>query len=294
MDLILDERPQHCFNKWYHEILIKSGKFTVKYEKMSEHDRMLELDKIVFPNGRKNRHGQISFAKIDGKLIVFDTQFDDNFSIKYISNGLLTNFQAAAYIKYKKNENVQKLLNCPLVVWAMFPAGWELVNKFEYNSFTSDYNVMASGMNSLIIMKRKKWFEHAKTLGIDTQIAIPSLKYLSLINKSRFGVILSIRNEKNTREYEFISNLMPLALNYQPEFDFDFIPGVHYLYMKDVNDLSKLITEDPTKYYHKSKYIWENYFRPDMAANIIINKINKISVSTKLLNSYGNLIQNKI
>ena len=64
--------------------------------------------------------------------------------------------------------------------------------------------------------------------------------------------------------------------------------------MKDINNLSKLITEDPTKYYHKSKYIWENYFRPDMAANIIINKINKISVSTKLLNSYGNLIQNKI
>lgn len=294
MDLILDSRPQHDFNKWYHEILIKSGKFVVKYEKISEHDRMLELDSIVYGN-RKNKHGQISFAKIDGKLIVFDTQFDDSKTIEYLKNGLLNDTYASLYVKYKKNEQIQKLLNCKLIVWAMFPAGWNMVNKFKYDSFNSKYNVMASGKNSLVVMNRKKWFNHAASIGIDTRLAISSNKYLELIKKSKYGVILSIRNEKNTREYEFISNEMPLALNYKPEFEFDFVPDVHYLYMEDVGDLSKLITEDPTKYHQKSKYIWENYFRPDMATDILIKNINNIKISRfhKLLSGYEKLMNIK-
>ena len=272
MDLILDNRPQHDFNKWYNEILIRSGLFTVKYERMPEHDRMLELDSIVYPGGRRPKHGQISFAKIGGKLIVFDTQFDDNLTMQYLLNGLLNNMSVSAYIKYKKNQDIQKLLGCPLVVWAMFPGGWNLVNKFEYCSYNSIYNVMASGFNSLKVMKRQPWFDHAKRIGIDTKIAIPSNEYLGLLKKSRFGIILSIRNEKNTREYEFISNSMPLALNYKPEFEFDFIPDEHYLFMKDVNDLSKLTTSNTNKYVVRSKYIWDNYFRPDMASKILINK----------------------
>jgi hypothetical protein len=254
---------------------------------MSEHDRMLELDKVVYKKGRRHRHGQISFARVDGKLVVFDTQFGDGFSADYLKNGLLNKIPTAAYIKYKQNPELQKLLNCPLVVWSMFPAGWELVNKFIYNSHYSKYNIMASGMHSLKVMQRVDWFEHAKTIGIDTKIAIPGTQYLELLKKSRFGIILSIRDEKNTREYEFISNFMPLALNYKPEFEFDFYPGEHYLYIKNISDLSRILTEDTYKYSAKSKYIWENYFRPDMASKILLNKIKP---HNGVLNSYKSLM----
>ncbi len=287
MDLILDHRPQHDFNKWYHEILIRSGKFVVKYEKMPEHDRMLEIDKVVYPGGRRPKHGQISFAKIDGKLVVFDTQFDDGFTINYLKAGLFSGINPSAYVKYKQNKEVQKHLGCKLVVWAMFPAGWDLVDKFKYNSHESKYNVMASGQNSLRIMRRVPWFEHAKTLDIDTRIAIKHNDYLELLKKSRFGVILSIRNEKNTREYEFISNEMPLALNYIPEFEFDFVPNEHFLYMKEIGDLSRLLTENVEKYHKHSKFIWENYFRPDVASDILLRKINTVSISQKIVNNYG-------
>jgi hypothetical protein len=288
MDLILDDRPQHDFNRWYHDILIKSGMFTVKYERMPEHNQMLELDSTVYGSGgRKHRHGQISFAKLNNKLVIFDTQFDDKYTLKYLKNGLLNNMSAVVYIKYKKNEEIQSLLNCPLVIWSMFPAGWGLVNKFEYSSHQSNYNIMASGFNSLRVMKRMDWFEHAKLIGIDTRVAITGTQYLELLMKSRFGIILSIRNEKNTREYEFISNSMPLALNYKPEFEFDFFPNEHYLYMKDINDLSKVLTENVDKYCAKSKYIWENYFRPDMASKILINKTTNAVLSSykRLMNS---------
>lgn len=265
MKLILDNRTHHLFNENYNEILRRSGMFDIEYQELEEHSRMLEIDKIVYPNGRRAKHGQITFAKIDGKLIVFDTQFNNKFTDLYINNGLLEGFDPSLYVKY----NYDLTAPCKLYVWVMFPAGFRLVESFKYQ-YTSDYTVMASGRTSLRIMSRTNWFNKAKELGIDCKIGIPQEEYIKLLSKSKWGVILSKRNEKNTREYEFISCEMPLALNYEPLYDFPFHPNEHYLKLNSPNDLEQMIKTDPEKYRIQSKILWDNYFRPDKATKMLL------------------------
>jgi hypothetical protein len=273
MELILDSRKQHDFNRCYHELLIRSGLFEVKYQIMPEHSRMLELDRIVYPKGRQHKRGQISFARINGKLIVFDSQFNDGFSYQYLVNGLLNNFYPALYVKYNRNDKIQSVLPCKLFVWVMFPSGFGLVEKFKYDQDNVDSIVMASGMHSIRVMRRQEWFDRAKDFGINTYVAIPQDEYCKHLIKSKWGVILSIRNEKNTREYEFISCNMPLALNYDPYYEFPFNPGEHYFKIENPDSLGLLNSTDVSKYHKASIDLWDNYFRPDKAVKLILDQI---------------------
>lgn len=89
-------------------------------------------------------------------------------------------------------------------------------------------------------------------------------EYYDLLKKSKWGVIFKGYGEggKNRREVEFSSLGMPLALNYQPEYPFDFIPDRDYVYLREYNDLFKLKEIDPAPFSVRSSIIYNQYFSP--------------------------------
>jgi hypothetical protein len=278
MDIILDPRPHHSFNAAYNDIFKISG-HNIIYKEIKEYTILSEYLKT-----QKHKWGSISPVIINNKLILLDTQFDKSRSYEQIKIGLFNDIKPDLYIKLEPDNELEQKIGCKVRSWIMFPAGLTLVNKFEYKPLNSIYNVYATSQNSMIVMKRKNWCQKMDQLnnissklnnyGIKTSnncfeicIKIPQPTYLEKLKKSNWGISLSIRNEKNTREYEFISNFMPLALNYEPVYSFPFLPNEHYFKLNTPDDLEKILITDTTKYSNKSKEIWENYFRPDKAVD---------------------------
>jgi len=267
-ELTIESRENHCFEEFIQLILMKSQLFNVNKVAMPEYDRYLEVRGKVYPNYRY-KYGPIVFIRINGELIIIDTQHRAN---KFLSAGLFSGMKPRLYVRQIRPNQDNKMLSsrigCPIFSWVQFPAGWDLVDKFVWDADQHQRVAMlASSSNSLRIMKRKPWFAKADELdGFDTAIGITHSAYLKYLMGTKWGVILSKGIYHNTREYEFISNQMPLALNYCPKCDFPFDPDEHFLHLKTVDDLEKLRHEDPEPFHKQSKMLWENYFRPDVAS----------------------------
>lgn len=269
MKLTLDSRVLHTFTQFTINILKESGLFSeIINEEIPENNNIFNLLKNL-----KHKHGSISVIKIDGKIIILDNFFNSvnshSFIMKY---KLIDEIKPDLYIidnnRYKP---LVESLPCPLKTWVIFPCDFELVNKFNWAPGNIN-NVFSSGRHSLRFICRRSWFDKAQTLGFNTYYKKPVSEHITNLMKSNWGVILSKFNIKNAREYEFISNKMPLALNYQPYYDaFPFNPMEHYFLMKNVDDLEKLLTIDPTPYHEKSKWLWENYYRPDKATQLLLS-----------------------
>lgn len=280
LKLTLDSRRQHSWLMIYYEILKTSGLFSeIVYEEIIENTHILNIQKEKQYNMR-GKHGDMAAFRINEKLIIIDTQFDDTRTLSYFGYGLLNVAKPDLYIKLDNRYQLLKdSLPCPLKVWVTFPGTFELVNKFKWVPGNTD-NVFSSGPHSYRYVHRHAWFNKAKSLGFSAYITKPLPEYISDLKKSNWGVAISCLLHqsgmtawyKNTREYEFISNGIPLALNYVPYYDeFPFNPMEHYLHIPNVNDLDKLLTVDPIPYHEKSKWLWDNYFRPDKATQLLLS-----------------------
>jgi hypothetical protein len=150
-----------------------------------------------------------------------------------------------------------------------------MVDKFKWNNAYDKIATLASGYHSYLLLGRRPWFDKAKshTNLFYTGLPITQDEYMKYLKDSKFGVILSVRRDKNTREYEFPSNNIPMALNYMPKYEIPFEPMEHYYYLEKPDDLLKLNDVDATKYSEKSKWLWDNYFRPDKAVEWLISKL---------------------
>ena len=263
-ELTIESREKKCFSKFIHLILIKSQLFDVNEVNMPEYDQYLEVRGKVYPSD-KGKYGPIVFIRINGELIIIDTQHRAD---QFLSAGLFSGMKPRLYIKPDQNDkSLSSHIGCPVRSWVQFPAGWGLVDKFVWN--TNQHQrvaILVSSSSSLRIMGRIPWFAKADELdGFDTAKGIEQSVYLKHLMETKWGVILSKRSLHNTREYEFISNQMPLALNYWPECHFPFFPDEQFFYMKTIDDLEKLKYTDPEPFHEQSKMLWENYFRPDVA-----------------------------
>ncbi|CAK0748933.1 hypothetical protein CCP1ISM_3030002 [Azospirillaceae bacterium] len=280
MNIVLDPRPHHTFNAAYNDIFKSSG-HNISYKEIKEYTILLDFLKT-----QKHKYGSISPVIINNKLILIDTQFDPGRNLGQVKSGLFNNIKPDLYVKLEPNDELEKAMKCKIRSWVMFPAGLALVDKFKYVPLKKLYNAYATSQNSMMLMKRVDWCERMNKLntvnGLFNQtencfevcIKIPQSIYLEKLKKSNWGISLSIRNEKNTREYEFISNHMPLALNYEPKYGFPFNPDEHYFKLNTPDDLNKMLLTDPMRFSLKSKEIWENYFRPDKAVEWLVKLVN--------------------
>lgn len=275
MDLILDSRSHHSFNEAYHEILIRSGLFNVIKKEMDEYTEFIEISKLIF-----NRHkfGGVSFIKINGKLIVLDTSFEKSKTLKLIETGIFKKYKLSLYVKYEPDDEISSLIGCKVINWVMFPANFSVVNNFKWSTENHKHlATLASGRNSLKILGRKPWFNKAQEHPdlFMTYVCCDPTQYFESLKYSKFGIILSIRRDKNTREYEFISNYTPMALNYCPVYPFSFEKDIHYKYLDNPDDLLSLKYIDPKPFSHKSKQLWNDYFRPDKAAALLLSNLSQ-------------------
>lgn len=272
MKLEIDSRELHSFNKYYNWILESSGVFQISKKETVEYSDFLECGSKIFDS---HKYGSISFARINEKLVVFDTTFEIIKTKELIRTGLFNKHKPDLYIKYEHNSDIENMLKCKVSSWVMFPGGDGLVSRFRWDGICNRVATLASGKNSYKILGRQPWFEKAKEYPnkFNTYIACRQSTYANSLKSSKFGVILSIRRDKNTREYEFISNFIPMALNYQPVYKFPFEPNVHYYYMENPDSLLDLEGINAIPYHTRSVQLWENYFKPSSAVGLLLKDL---------------------
>lgn len=272
MKLILDSRDHHSFNESYHWILEQSGLFEIEKKETVEYSDFLDVGAPIF---NRHKYGGISFVRVDGKLIVLDTTFEIFKTEALIETGIFERHKPDLYVKYEPDESVANKIGCPVVNWVMFPGGTGLIKSFEWTGKCDRLATLASGKNSLRILGRTPWFDLARAREdlFNVYVACSQKTYRHSLQRSQWGVILSKRRDKNTREYEFVSSFMPMALNYRPVYPFPFEPDVHYAYMEKPDDLMALIDRNPIPFHTRSVQLWENYFRPDMAARLLLSNL---------------------
>jgi len=274
MKLELDYREHHSFNESYHWILEKSGLFTIEKKETDEYNELSRVGPEIF---NKHKFGGVSFVRIDGKLIVIDTTFEVKKTKQLIDTGIFNKIKPDLCIKYEPNDEISNLVGCKVNNWVMFPAGSGLVSSFQWNGVCNRVGTLASGKSSLKILGRAPWFDKARQHSelFNVYVACKQRTYCNSLRSSKFGVILSIRRDKNTREYEFISNFIPMALNYKPVYPFAFEPGEHYYYMETPDDLLKLSGVNAIPFHTRSVQLWENYFRPDKAVELLLSNFRQ-------------------
>jgi hypothetical protein len=277
IDLILEKRDTHPFLKWYEEVLIRSEYFNVRREEHPENTEYLEYHKKLYQDDLwQTKHGSLSFLRIAGKLIVLDLFAFPDHSYQLCKSGLFNDIKPDFWISYDPSPKIERLLGCPAKPWIMFPAGWEAVNKFRWSGNWTYTGIITSGQNSIRRMRRISWVRKAESLGdfYCTRRQIRQSRYLRLLARSKWGLIISHKGLKNTREYEFPSCGIPMAMNYQPIYEYPFYPNEHYVLLNKPNDLEKLRDIDAHYYARQSRWIWDHYLRPDKAAALLLRMID--------------------
>lgn len=278
--LIIDKNweTHHDFQRWYYEMLILSNRFKVEYADLAEErvfDRVkVESAKIDAQQNRNARFGGLSFIKINNKLIALDTWCNRKYIVNFRKVGLFNELKPDLYLKMD-DVDYGRELGFKSSSWVMFPGGQKFVDFFKWENVNHKYlSMFTSGKHSLRTQHRMPWLEYFRAhpeFWSSRDIRLSEDEYRSILKQCKFGVIIvSNDSYKNTREYEYISCGMPMALNYRPRYEFGFEPDKHYLLLKEPTDLAKLATIDPLPFVEASKYIWENYYRPEAAADYLM------------------------
>lgn len=277
MELILESRKPHHFIRCYEDILIKSGLFWIKREEIQENTILIQKCQQLFGNKYRPKYGGLCFIKINGALIMLEAFMRPIHNHKLFSNGTFSNIKPDFWVSFYHDPDFEDMIKCPVRPWVMFPCGFNFIQKFEWYKPKKYIGTITSGKASSVLMRRTDWINHAKTIDgfFATDHQINQDKYLEAISNSTWGIILSYRRLKNTREYEYSSCGMPLALNYQPIYEYPFNPNEHYILMNEPQDLEKLKDANPYHYSRQSKWIWNNYLRPDKAAALLLRMINQ-------------------
>lgn len=251
--------------------IVESGIFNVNYDRL-----------LLAPAKYWRKEEGFSVAILDGSKIVIDANGDCSNLLTMYQDGLFeTDFKYTEMIvktQYQPHEFYDELRSrgIKVVSWVM----WSTLN-FPLESFKWTYGISiytascAGGPNSNRRWGRPpfiEWCKNQPDFHCDRQ---PVERFAKTIQKCKWGLILQGGNRgncdgKNTREVEFASCGMPLALNYIPHYEYEFEPDVHFLYIEKPEDLARLRTEDPRPYAEKSRELWENYLKPEAAAKHLL------------------------
>lgn len=109
----------------------------------------------------------------------------------------------------------------------------------------------------------------------DANINSGNISFYDILKETKWGVILKGKGcgAKNRREVEFSSLGMPLALNYIPNYPFEFIPNKDFILLESPTDLLKLQDIDPAPFAERSSVIYHQYFSP---SNGIFNSFDLV------------------
>ncbi len=267
----------HDFQRWYYEILILSNRFKVEYADLAEERAFDEVKKSASrldkDHARNMRFGGLSFIKIDDKVILIDTWCNRKYLTTFARCGLFKT-KVDLYLKMDDLEYPNSF-GFKTAYWIMFPCGQKFINYFKWKNEGHKYlSMFTSGKHSLRTQHRHDWlayFRSSSDYWSDREIRLPEDDYRTILSQCKFGTIITANNAyKNSREYEYASCGMPMVLNYKPRYDFKFLPDKHYIYVQKPADLERLKHLDLSSFAEASNSIWENYYRPEAAADYLL------------------------
>lgn len=271
LDVVLNKND-NFLSQGYHSLkrtLINSNEFNIAYANL-----------IEVPVKYRRKEEGFSLAVVDGLVIAFDAN-GGCYNIKSMyDDGLFNTIFRDVKIIVKTQYKHDKFWDCferstgiKVISWIMwctlnFPLEhfkWNPSNKFKYTS------TCAGGPNSNKRWGRPPYIEWCKRDGSFHTDRVKVNDFANVLKLCKWGLILQGGNKyncdgKNTREIEYASCGMPLALNYIPNYEYPFVPDRHFLYLRRPDDLERLKTEDPRPYAHASCELWEKYFKPESAA----------------------------
>ena len=274
--LVIDQltfRRAGPWNKTSIKILIDSGCFDISYEE-------LPIKRLIGPGNNLC----MSFLMLNEKIIALDIWDLAGPTSEYIKlymkdqsikrPDIIIKIQRSNDEKtplWKELSNISGIKIIPWIVNpnSLFPIGfshWSSTNKYKYLCFKT----------GRMTRKRAKWMKILNSPETPCYTKrLPYEGYLDLVKNSTWGLILKgvagqHTDGKNRREYEYASCGIPQALDYQPYYPFPHEPNKHYVYLEKPEDVIKLKDIDPAPYAQASSELYEKYFSPVSAANLLI------------------------
>jgi hypothetical protein len=264
----------HPWPRYFIKNIYDSKEFNYKIEKFNYKLKVI----------KKHKHS--TYFAVEDKVILLDT-WDSLVSLRGLNSlnyftdpppdfrkvDLILRVQYNDYCK--KFSEIIKIPISPFLIMPniQFPLGffkWKETNKFKHDLFFT---------GSLRDNVRREWWEYFENNNIFNSSSLLHFQdYLALTKDSKWGLIINGGGKitdivngydgKNRREAEYLSCGMPLVLNYKPNYPFEYLPDVHYVYVEKPEDLNKLKDLDPKPFAEKSVEIYEKYYTPSGMANL--------------------------
>lgn len=278
-------------NYTHHDIW---GKYLLFY--LSKHQavqtQILKYKIPILTSGRRALNNFTSFIYEDIVFVIDDWDYasptcyllnDTNIPKFYLDNNVC--ILKIQYCLSEKNNYDKIYTQCGIKIlpFTMFPTHSFQLENFTWNNYNHKYQYIITGRPW---KDRISWIQFAENT-THTQNNLNQIPnedngcFYELLKQSKWGLVLRGKGcgSKNRREVEFSSLGMPLALNYIPEYPFDFKPDIDFVFLKSPQDLDKLKDIDPTPFAQRSRFIYNNYFSRN---NGIFNSFNLVYKLAKI------------
>lgn len=256
--------------------IVDSGIFDVLYDNFS-----------LAPKKYWRKEEGLSPAIIDGTVVIIDANGGCHNLKAMYEDGLFDSWFKHTEIiiktQYKPHPFYDELRSkgIRVISWVMWPTFNSPLEAFKWCYGSGSFLFIAScagGPNSSRRWGRPPYIEWCKKqIDFDHQRRSVN-EWAKVIQHCKWGLILQGGNKrncdgKNTREVEFASFGMPMALNYIPNYEYEFEPNKQFLFLEKPEDLEKLRTVDPRPFAEESKRLWEKYLKPEASVKYLLKLI---------------------
>lgn len=268
------------WNKTLCRMLIDSGLFDLELE-----DQPL----IRFPGTRNCNFHQM---RINGKMVGVDT-WDTNDPLGVYArsgyfkkpDGPCSHLDLVIKIQSLHNDahwnKVAAEIGVPIKPWTIFPSSFFPLSFFKWEEKPFKYTCSMTGKNNRF--GRRPWVDWCKTqpdfYTKEDYVSTDKLEdYQEIMKSCKWGISLSGRRGafKNRRECEVTSCGMPLAMNYEPSYEFEFKAGKHFVLLKKPEDLATLRDIDPKPFAEAATQVYNDHFSPVGMANHLIRMVKDL------------------
>lgn len=280
--LTLPIESEKRFASWtntLHRMLAESGVFTVDYA---------DLPRLPRSAGGRWR-GCLSTVKIGEALVAIDAwDTDDPSATAYKEGhfnpgGCLGDVRLVLKIQWQPAQVWSDFMRdtmIPIVPWTIFPSREFPLGAFQYDPTAKH---IYTGAITGVMRYGRGPFRDAVVNEQDFYARLgskddPIESFVNICRTCRWGISLKGKrgtDGKNRREIEFASCGMPLALNYEPHYPFQFEAGRDFVLLKEPADLLKLRTIDPKPFAKRAADIYRDYWSPRGMARLAVDLVRE-------------------
>lgn len=276
-----DWKTLQYWNNTLCRMLIDSNLFDVDVE-----DQPL----IRFPG---TRNGNFHQMRVNGKMVGCDTWDTTDPLGVYARSGYFKKPDGPAahldlIIKIQSLHNdahwnkVSSEIGVPIKPWTIFPSSFFPLGFFKWQFKESfKYTCSLTGKNNRF--GRRPWVDWCTTqpdfYTKADYVSTDKLEVFEDVMKNcKWGISLSGRRGafKNRRECELASCGMPIAMNYEPSYAFEFKAGKHFVLLNKPEDLITLRDIDPRPFAEAATQIYNDHFSPVGMANHLIKMVSEL------------------